>query len=191
MQAGSGGASWLSHEAASACAVDSVSCEFARGGEDEEEGCSLLAGCPDTLGVADPSSRRCCGPVLTENRARCGNRKARPPRVTQLGSGTGANAVCHVGAVLVSLPRPPPSGPLWSSDGRTRGWSSSLPRCWACVELAVPGSRCGGARWSSPSSCVVLSWTPAPSGVAPASPGGLAVLGEGAELLAGMFGGLD
>lgn len=38
----------------------------------------MLAGFPDILGVADLYLRRCCGPVLTENRKCCGNRKAQP-----------------------------------------------------------------------------------------------------------------
>lgn len=49
------------------------------------------------------------------------------------GSGCGANAVCHVGVVAVSLPCPPLSVPLPFSNGHRS--SSSLLCCWEHVQL--------------------------------------------------------
>lgn len=121
----------------------------------------MLAGFPDILGIADLYLHHCCGPVLTENRKCCGNRKAQPRRY-QLGNGggTSANAVCRVSAVAVSLSCPVLPLPFPSSHR-----SSSFLLClWEHIQLVQGWLDGDGAalssQCSSPLSCVVLYWTP-------------------------------
>lgn len=121
----------------------------------------MLAGFPDILGVADLYLHRRCGPVLTENRKCCGNRKAQPRRVPAWRwRRLQRKRICHVGCVPVLSSSPSPLCPsLMATHTQVKQFLAML----VGTHPAAVGLDCGGVAQPSGCSslsCVVLYWTP-------------------------------